>query len=221
MFRRVIIAVSSLVARGHAGVRSTTAKRRSRRLRPGAVAAADRTDSRRAAAAQLVRVLPRADGLLSVDDLATPQQGRAGHARTRTATRDREAMTAGHFIFIPSVLLVGVVVGWVLGSRAARDAFAVELKRREERAARKSGMRNWVIGNRVLIAESMTWRPQSSNPYPSNYPIIQLPDSRIRYRPSARRRASGSGSPTFSIFSCVISSGYARRIKSSCFASVS
>ena len=46
-------------------------------------------------------------------------------------------MTAGHFIFIPAVLLVGVVVGWVLGSRAARDAFAVELKRREERAAKK------------------------------------------------------------------------------------
>ena len=45
-------------------------------------------------------------------------------------------MTAGHFIFIPSVLLVGVVVGWILGSRAARDAFAAELKRREEKAAR-------------------------------------------------------------------------------------
>lgn len=46
-------------------------------------------------------------------------------------------MTAGHFIFIPAVLLVGLVIGWILGSRAARDAFAVELKRREERAARK------------------------------------------------------------------------------------
>jgi hypothetical protein len=45
-------------------------------------------------------------------------------------------MTAGHFIFIPSVLLIGVVVGWVLGSRAARDAYAAELKRREERKAR-------------------------------------------------------------------------------------
>ena len=43
-------------------------------------------------------------------------------------------MTAGHFIFIPSVLLVGIAIGWVLGSRAARDAFATELKRREERA---------------------------------------------------------------------------------------
>jgi len=45
-------------------------------------------------------------------------------------------MTAGHFIFIPAVLLVGVVIGWLLGSRAARDAFAMELKRREERAQR-------------------------------------------------------------------------------------
>jgi hypothetical protein len=45
-------------------------------------------------------------------------------------------MTAGHFIFIPSVMLIGVIIGWVLGSRAARDAFANELKRREERAAK-------------------------------------------------------------------------------------
>jgi len=42
-------------------------------------------------------------------------------------------MTAGHFIFIPAVLLVGVVIGWILGSRAARDAYAAELRRREER----------------------------------------------------------------------------------------
>ena len=47
-------------------------------------------------------------------------------------------MTAGHFIFIPAVLLVGVVLGWILGSRAARDAYSAELRRREERAARKT-----------------------------------------------------------------------------------
>jgi len=45
-------------------------------------------------------------------------------------------MTAGHFIFIPGVLLVGIVIGWILGGRAARDAFAAELRRREERASR-------------------------------------------------------------------------------------
>lgn len=46
-------------------------------------------------------------------------------------------MGAGHFIFIPAVLLVGIVIGWILGSRAARDAFAAELRRRESR--RNSG----------------------------------------------------------------------------------
>lgn len=48
-------------------------------------------------------------------------------------------MTAGHFLFIPAVLLIGMVLGWILGSRAARDAYAAELKRREERAAKVAG----------------------------------------------------------------------------------
>jgi len=48
-------------------------------------------------------------------------------------------MTAGHFIFIPAVALIGMIIGWVLGSRAARDAYAAELRRREERAAARSG----------------------------------------------------------------------------------
>jgi hypothetical protein len=47
-------------------------------------------------------------------------------------------MTSAHFIFIPAVLIVGVVIGWILGSRAAQDAFAVELRRREEREKRKA-----------------------------------------------------------------------------------
>ena len=55
-------------------------------------------------------------------------------------------MTSGHFIFIPATILVGVVIGWVLGSRAARDAYAAELRRREERekvrGQRAEGKRN-------------------------------------------------------------------------------
>jgi hypothetical protein len=47
-------------------------------------------------------------------------------------------MTAGHFVFIPAVMLFGMVVGWILGSRSAADAYAAELRRREERAARKA-----------------------------------------------------------------------------------
>jgi hypothetical protein len=46
-------------------------------------------------------------------------------------------MTSSHFIFIPSVLLIGIVIGWILGSRAARDAYAAELKRREAREKRR------------------------------------------------------------------------------------
>ena len=45
-------------------------------------------------------------------------------------------MTSAHFIFIPVVLFIGVVIGWILGSRAAHDAYAMEVKKRERRAAR-------------------------------------------------------------------------------------
>lgn len=47
-------------------------------------------------------------------------------------------MTSSHFIFIPAVLIVGVIIGWVLGSRAARDAYAAELRRREEREKKRN-----------------------------------------------------------------------------------
>ena len=45
-------------------------------------------------------------------------------------------MSSAHLVFIPATLLVGIIIGWILGGRAARDAYAMELKRREERAAR-------------------------------------------------------------------------------------
>jgi hypothetical protein len=44
-------------------------------------------------------------------------------------------MTSAHFIFIPTVLFVGIVIGWILGSRAAGDAYAMELRKREKKAA--------------------------------------------------------------------------------------
>lgn len=47
-------------------------------------------------------------------------------------------MPATHFIFIPAVLLVGFALGWMMGSRAAQDAYAAELRRREARAARSA-----------------------------------------------------------------------------------
>ena len=41
-------------------------------------------------------------------------------------------MTAAHFIYIPSILLIGVVIGWILASRAAADAYAAAQARRQK-----------------------------------------------------------------------------------------
>ena len=41
--------------------------------------------------------------------------------------------SAAHFFYIPAVLLLGIVVGWILGSRAAADAYASELRRRNQK----------------------------------------------------------------------------------------
>ena len=47
-------------------------------------------------------------------------------------------MGAGHFLYIPATIVIGVVLGWILGSRAARDAFAAELRKREDAEVRKA-----------------------------------------------------------------------------------
>jgi hypothetical protein len=39
--------------------------------------------------------------------------------------------SAAHFIYIPGILLIGIVIGWILGSRAAADAYAADRRRRE------------------------------------------------------------------------------------------
>jgi len=53
-------------------------------------------------------------------------------------------MTSGHFIFIPLVLIAGAMIGFVFGTRVARDAYNRERERerqreeaRREREARK------------------------------------------------------------------------------------
>jgi hypothetical protein len=44
-----------------------------------------------------------------------------------------QGMTSAHFIYIPGLLIVGVIIGWILGGRAAGDAYAMKLKRLEEK----------------------------------------------------------------------------------------
>jgi hypothetical protein len=50
-------------------------------------------------------------------------------------------VTAGHFFYIPSILLLGIVLGWILGSRAAAEAFAAR-QRQESRKAQGSRPRS-------------------------------------------------------------------------------
>jgi hypothetical protein len=44
-------------------------------------------------------------------------------------------MTAGHVIFIPGVLMIGMFLGFILGTRAARNQFDLQQKRTAEREA--------------------------------------------------------------------------------------
>jgi len=63
--------------------------------------------------------------------------------------------TTAHFIYIPAVLIIGIVIGFILGGRAARDAFAAQKEKEDARAARKAA--------RKAAAEQAA-EPQASEP---------------------------------------------------------
>ena len=44
--------------------------------------------------------------------------------------------SSAHFIFIPVVLILGVVLGFIMGSKATRDAYALEERKAAERLER-------------------------------------------------------------------------------------
>jgi hypothetical protein len=43
--------------------------------------------------------------------------------------------TSSHIFFIPGILLIGMFLGFILGTRAARNQFDLQRKREEEREA--------------------------------------------------------------------------------------
>lgn len=47
-------------------------------------------------------------------------------------------MNAAHFIYIPVCILIGIVFGWILGGRAAKDAYLAELRRRDQKSKTKT-----------------------------------------------------------------------------------
>lgn len=50
-------------------------------------------------------------------------------------------MTLGHFIYIPGILLLGIVIGFVLGGRKAALADAEQAEKDQRRAARDARRR--------------------------------------------------------------------------------
>jgi hypothetical protein len=47
-------------------------------------------------------------------------------------------VTSSHIIFIPAVVLVGMFLGFILGTRAARNQFDLQKKRDVEREAARA-----------------------------------------------------------------------------------
>jgi hypothetical protein len=45
---------------------------------------------------------------------------------------------SSHFIYIPVIFVLGIVFGFMLGSKATRDAFALEARNAAEREARRA-----------------------------------------------------------------------------------
>ena len=47
-------------------------------------------------------------------------------------------MTSSHILFIPGILMIGMFLGFILGTRAARNQFDLERRRDEEREAARA-----------------------------------------------------------------------------------
>ena len=45
---------------------------------------------------------------------------------------------SSHFIYIPVMFILGIVIGFLLGSKATRDALAFEQRKAAEREARRA-----------------------------------------------------------------------------------
>ena len=45
---------------------------------------------------------------------------------------------SSHFIYIPAIFVLGIVLGFIFGSRATREAYRLEQKAADERARRQA-----------------------------------------------------------------------------------
>jgi hypothetical protein len=54
---------------------------------------------------------------------------------------------SSHFIYIPVIFVLGITLGFIFGSKAARDAIAFEQKKAQEREERRAKREAAKAGN--------------------------------------------------------------------------
>jgi hypothetical protein len=59
---------------------------------------------------------------------------------------------SSHFIYIPIIFTLGIVIGFVLGAKATRDALALEARKAAEREERKARRAAAAAGGAATIA---------------------------------------------------------------------
>jgi hypothetical protein len=47
-------------------------------------------------------------------------------------------VTSSHIIFIPGMIMIGMFAGFIIGNRAAKNQFALQQRRQEEREAARA-----------------------------------------------------------------------------------
>lgn len=97
-------------------------------------------------------------------------------------------MTSAHLIFIPAVLVVGVFIGFLLGSRVGQDRLNLELKRhaereeaRRKRAERKAGAADAGAAD-APATEAAAPAPSAASPAPGG--VVDTVKAKKKTRPS-------------------------------------
>ena len=61
---------------------------------------------------------------------------------------------SSHFIYIPVIFILGIVIGFLMGSKATRDAIAFEQRKAAEREERKARRQAGTSASASSAAES-------------------------------------------------------------------
>lgn len=67
---------------------------------------------------------------------------------------------SSHFIYIPVIFILGIVIGFVLGAKATRDAIALEARKAAEREERKARRQAAAAGGASAAASSAAEGPK-------------------------------------------------------------